>query len=36
MCVVRKSHGGTPAWPMQSKYLSNPTLKAEGPKTASA
>lgn len=36
MCVVRKGHDRPPTWPMQSKYLSNPTLKAEAPKAASA
>ena len=36
MCVVRKSHDRAPTWPMQSKYLNNPTLKAEGAKAASA
>ena len=36
MCVVRKSHGNPAAWPMQSKYLNNPTLKADATKTLSA
>jgi hypothetical protein len=34
--VVRKSHGNPAAWPMQSKYLNNPTLKADATKTLSA
>lgn len=28
MCVARKGHERLPAWPMQSKYLNNPSLKA--------
>lgn len=29
MCVARKKHDRAPAWPMQSKYLNNPDLKAQ-------
>jgi len=36
MCVARKAHGGSPAWPMQSKYLMNPGLKAENKKATQA
>lgn len=28
MCVVQKKHDRAPVWPMQAKYLHNPTLKA--------
>ncbi len=28
MCVMQKKHDRAPVWPMQSKYLNNPTLKA--------
>ena len=30
MCVARKRHDRPLTWPMQSKYLANPTLKAGG------
>ncbi|HET6159645.1 MAG TPA: hypothetical protein VFE34_14970 [Dongiaceae bacterium] len=29
MCVARKAHDRSPVWPMQSKYLMFPSLKAE-------
>lgn len=28
LCVARKAHDRAPVWPMQSKYLNNPDLKA--------
>ncbi|MGH6894344.1 MAG: hypothetical protein ACREEP_19015 [Dongiaceae bacterium] len=34
LCVARKNHDRPPIWPMQSKYLQNPGLKA-GDKSAS-
>jgi hypothetical protein len=30
MCVARKQHDRAPVWPMQSKYLNNPSLKGVG------